>query len=114
MSGKQHLHPTWSIAGASGLVIEEAIANYLELSAFGEMYVTGMSASMRCQFRRANELKLGPVTVQRPLFMQMDLSGVVAGAPGPVIGILGCALSAAVFAAVAVRGLVAPGPVSCS
>lgn len=76
-------------AGASGLVIEEAIANELGLSAFGEMYVTGMAGSLRCQFRRAKQLQLGPVTIDRPLFMQMSLSGVVTGAPGPVIGILG-------------------------
>lgn len=76
-------------AGASGLVIEEAIANELELTAFGEMYVTGMAGSLRCQFRRAKELKLGPTTIQRPLFMQMSIAGVVKGAPGPVIGILG-------------------------
>lgn len=76
-------------AGASGLVIEQSIADELALSSFGEMHVAGMGGRLLCQFRRARELTLGPLTVQRPLFMQMSLSGVVAGAPGPVAGILG-------------------------
>ena len=70
-------------------MIEQSIANQLEMRAFGEMYVTGMGGSLRCQFRRAKQLKLGPVSIERPLFIEMSLAGVVAGAPGPVIGILG-------------------------
>ena len=77
------------LTGASGLVIEQSIADELALSSFGEMHVAGMGGRLLCQFRRARELTLGPLTVQRPLFMQMSLSGVVAGAPGPVAGILG-------------------------
>lgn len=76
-------------AGASGLVIEHSVANQLDMHAFGEMFVTGMGGSLRCQFRRARTLQLGPVSIERPLFMEMSLAGVVAGAPGPVIGILG-------------------------
>lgn len=53
------------------------------------MYVAGMGARLLCQFRRGQELTVGPVSIQRPLFMQMSLSGVVNGAPGPVVGILG-------------------------
>lgn len=48
-----------------------------------------MGGRLLCQFRRGQQLTVGPVTIQRPLFMQMSLSGVVAGAPGPVTGILG-------------------------
>ena len=76
-------------AGASGLVIEENAADELGLHAFGEMYVAGMGGRLLCQFRRGQELTIGPVSFQRPLFMQMSLTGVVAGAPGPVVGILG-------------------------
>lgn len=75
--------------GASGLVIEQGTADELGLAAFGEMYVAGMGGRLLCQFRRGQQLTVGPVTIQRPLFMQMSLSGVVAGAPGPVTGILG-------------------------
>ena len=78
-------------AGASGLVIEEETANELGLHSFGEMYVAGMGGRLLCQFRRGEELTVGPVSIQRPLFMQMSLSGVVNGAPGPVVGILGYA-----------------------
>ncbi|DBA75380.1 TPA: hypothetical protein ACH3X1_010646 [Trebouxia sp. C0004] len=75
--------------GASGLVIEQGTADELGLAAFGEMYVAGMGGRLLCQFRRGQQLTVGPVTIQRPLFMQMSLAGVVAGAPGPVTGILG-------------------------
>ena len=78
-----------SYAGASGLVIEEQVANELGLESFGEMFVAGMGGRLQCQFRRGQELTVGPVTIQRPLFMQMSLSGVVSGSPGPVAGILG-------------------------
>ncbi len=90
-----HCHHTINFArvnsyvGASGLVIEQGIADELGLSSFGEMYVAGMGGRLLCQFRRAQELTVGPVSIQRPLFMQMSLSGVVAGGPGPVTGILG-------------------------
>ena len=53
------------------------------------MYVAGMGGRLLCQFRRGQDLSIGPVSIQRPLFMQMSLTGVVAGAPGPVVGILG-------------------------
>ena len=76
-------------AGASGLVIEQGLADKLGLESFGEMYVTGMGGRLLCRFRRGHELSLGAITIQRPLFMQMSLTGVVSGAPGPVTGILG-------------------------
>ena len=44
---------------------------------------------MPCQFRRGKELSLGPLKVRRPLFMEMDVSGIVSGSPEPVAGIIG-------------------------
>ena len=87
--GLSHVAASIVSAGASGLVIEAAAADELGLHTFGEMYVAGMSGRLLCKFRRGEELRLGPISIQRPLFMQMSLSGVVAGAPGPVVGILG-------------------------
>mmetsp|Transcript_20326 Transcript_20326/g.52029 ORF Transcript_20326/g.52029 Transcript_20326/m.52029 type:complete len:651 (-) Transcript_20326:36-1988(-) len=75
--------------GASGFVIEKAAADKLGLLAFGELYVSGMAGKIRCQFRRADNIEIGPLVMQRPLFMEMMLGGLVRGAPGPVVGIVG-------------------------
>lgn len=75
--------------GASGFVIERAAADKLGLLAFGELYVSGMAGKIRCQFRRAETIEIGPMVMQQPLFMEMMLGGLVRGAPGPVIGIVG-------------------------
>ncbi len=78
-------------AGASGLVIEPAAADALGLAAFGRLHVAGIAGRVPCRYRRAQSLAVGPLTMARPLFMEMALGGLVRGAPGPVIGIIGCA-----------------------
>ena len=78
------------MVGASGLVIEPAAADKLGLPAFGELHVAGIAGRVPCQYRRASSLTVGPLTMARPLFMEMALGGLVRGAPGPVIGIIGC------------------------
>ena len=75
--------------GASGLVITPKAAARLGLRAFGEVHVSGVSGRVPCQFRRAEELKLGPLTLKRPVFMEMRLDGIVTGSPKPVAGIIG-------------------------
>jgi len=76
-------------AGASGLVIEPAAADALGLAAFGRLHVAGIAGRVPCRYRRAASLAVGPLTMARPLFMEMALGGLVRGAPGPVIGIIG-------------------------
>ena len=76
-------------AGASGLVIEPAAADALGLAAFGRLHVAGIAGRVPCRYRRAQSLAVGPLTMARPLFMEMALGGLVRGAPGPVIGIIG-------------------------
>ena len=71
-------------------MIEPAAADKLGLPAFGELHVAGIAGRVPCQYRRASSLTVGPLTMTRPLFMEMALGGLVRGAPGPVIGIIGC------------------------
>jgi hypothetical protein len=75
--------------GASGCVIEAGAADALGLPAFGELHVTGMAGKVPSRFRRAATLTLGPLTVRRVAMMEMACSGLVRGAPGPVLGIVG-------------------------
>ena len=44
---------------------------------------------MKAHYRRARNIKLGALTIKRPLFLEMPLGGLVRGAPGPVIGVVG-------------------------
>jgi len=75
--------------GASGLVLDAAAADALNLPAFGELHVSGMVGPVRARLRRGGALVLGPLTLARPLFMEMSVAGLVRGAPGPVVGIIG-------------------------
>jgi len=75
--------------GASGLVLDAAAADALGLPAFGELHVSGMAGPVRARLRRGGALRLGPLTLSRPLFMEMSVAGLVRGAPGPVVGIIG-------------------------
>ena len=75
--------------GASGLVITGRAAETLGLRAFGEVFVSGVAGKVPCRFRRAGSLTLGPVTVDAPVFMEMDVGGIVSGASEPVAGIIG-------------------------
>ena len=69
--------------GASGLVITGRAAETLGLRAFGEVFVSGVAGKVPCRFRRAGSLTLGPVTVDAPVFMEMDVGGIVSARPNP-------------------------------
>lgn len=75
--------------GASGMVIERSAADKLKLHAFGEIFVSGVAGKVQSTFRQAGDIRIGPLRVLRPVFMEMSVQGLVRGAPGPVIGIVG-------------------------
>ena len=81
-------HPSYA-AGASGFVIEKATADALEMAAFGSFHASGMIGHMQIRLRRCASIQLGPLTVENPLFMEMQLGGLVTGGPGDVVGIVG-------------------------
>jgi hypothetical protein len=75
--------------GASGFVVEPGAADAAGMAAFGEVHVIGMAGKVASRFRRAESFQLGPLLVRRPAMMEMRCSGLVRGAPGPVVGIVG-------------------------
>jgi len=75
--------------GASGFVVEPSTADKLGMTSFGELFVAGVGGKVKCQFRQARHFALGHVELEAPLFMEMFLTGVVQGAPEPVVGIVG-------------------------
>ena len=71
-------------------MITKAAADKLGLERFGEVHVSGVGPStVTSQFCQGSSLQIGPMTMAKPLFMELNISGVVSGAPGEVIGILG-------------------------
>ena len=75
--------------GASGFVVEPSAADALNLEAFGVVHVTGMAGKIKGKFRRADTFQLGPLQIKNAVMMEMPCGGLVTGAPGPVIGIVG-------------------------
>ena len=75
--------------GASGFVVETSAADALNLEAFGVVHVTGMAGKIKGKFRRADTFQLGPLQIKNAVMMEMPCGGLVTGAPGPVIGIVG-------------------------
>jgi len=75
--------------GASGLVLDKRVADDLNLSTFGEVHVSGVSQKVKCAFRRANELQIGKLKIEKPVFMEMDVSHIVSGCAERVTGIIG-------------------------
>lgn len=75
--------------GASGLVISRAAADAAGMDAFGEVFVSGVGRKIASRFRRAASLRVGPLTLLQPLFLEMELRDLVWGASGPCIGIVG-------------------------
>ena len=82
--------------GAGGLLACVVLQQCVLLT--GEKGIRGHSMSLcslmggaapagRC--RRGETFQLGPLLQRRPLFMEMACSGLVRGAPGRLIGIVG-------------------------
>jgi hypothetical protein len=75
--------------GASGFVISRAAADAAGLESFGEVFVSGVGDKIASRFRRAASVRVGPLTVEHPLLLEMELKDLVWGASGPCIGIVG-------------------------
>lgn len=84
---------------AGGLAIAPWIAEQAGLSALGEIFFHGVQGATASRFRRGTSLRVGPLTLDRPLFLEASLDGAlrsglddehrVAGATGR-LGILYC------------------------
>lgn len=75
--------------GASGFVITRAAADAAGMESFGEVFVSGVDNKIPSRFRRCASVGVGPLTFQAPLLLEMELAGLVWGASGPCVGIVG-------------------------
>jgi len=75
--------------GASGFVVCRAAADAAGAEAFGAIFVAGVGSKLASRYRRCASVTVGPLRFQAPLMLELELAGLVWGASGPVIGIVG-------------------------
>lgn len=75
--------------GASGLIVSRRAGDAAKCSAFGSVHVSGAGDRVAARWRRADSVRVGPLVLHRPLLLEMETLGLVWGASGPVIGIVG-------------------------
>ena len=75
--------------GASGLVLQTGLAARHGLTRFGRLSIAGLAGRVRTCFVRARAIRLGPLVVRDPVFMEMGVGGLVRGLEPGIIGIAG-------------------------
>ncbi|KAG2493518.1 hypothetical protein HYH03_008332 [Edaphochlamys debaryana] len=75
--------------GASGFVLTPQAAARLGGQSFGEAHAAGIGGKVAARFVRLQRWELGGLELSQPVLMVMELAGLVRGAPGEVVGIVG-------------------------
>eukprot|EP00897_Mesotaenium_endlicherianum_P007295 jgi/Mesen1/6594/ME000338S05777 len=75
--------------GATGFTLVPSVARKLGLRQFGTVCVVAAQGPMKCCFCQADSFQLGPLLVSSPVFVEVDMAGIVRGAGGPVAGLCG-------------------------
>ena len=70
-------------------MIEKEAADRLGMAEFGTFHCHGMMQHVPSKLRQCATIRLGPMTMESPIFMEMALTGIVKGGPGRVVGIIG-------------------------
>jgi hypothetical protein len=81
-------------SGAGINCISSAVADELPEGPFGEVQARGVGGDVAAHFHRAETMELGPLTVNDPLFMSLDLAFLEPHFGVPVGGIIGFELLA--------------------
>jgi hypothetical protein len=61
-------------SGAGGLVITSSVADAHDMPVRGEVVAMGASGTSIANLRRGQSLRLGPLTLEQPVFVELDLS----------------------------------------
>lgn len=116
-SGHMLVHPLvngqdvgWFIldSGAGTMVIDQKVADRLGMPAVGEIVAVGVAGTTRTRFRTGGPLRLGPLTITRTRYLELDLDFLTKAFGLPVGGIVGREL----FARAAVEIDITGGAVS--
>lgn len=83
--------PGWFIfdTGAGATVLDAATAKDLNIDAFGEIQVGGVGGAVASPILLPESLTLGPVTIERPMVITLDLAMISAAIKEKIVGIVG-------------------------
>ncbi|MBK9388255.1 MAG: retropepsin-like domain-containing protein [Planctomycetes bacterium] len=83
--------PRWFLldSGAGALVIDKRTADALELDAFGAIEASGIGGRAPARFRPAKTFEVGPLTIEDPVMLELDLSPIAPFFGVELAGILG-------------------------
>lgn len=70
-------------------MIKREVADKLSMATFGEYSLAGVMEQCKSRTRQCHSLSLGPLTMEKPLWMEMEIDNLVSGGPGETIGIIG-------------------------
>lgn len=70
-------------------MIQKEVADQLGMAKFGEYSLAGVMEQCKSCTRQSETLQLGPLIMEKPLWMEMEVSSLVTGGPGKTIGIIG-------------------------
>ncbi len=76
-------------SGAGVMVIDPGAAAALRLPSFGHQANSGAGAALQTSFCRGRTFALGPLTLDRPLYVQIDLSAATKAFHVPAAGVCG-------------------------
>jgi hypothetical protein len=97
-SGHLLVHPLvngrdagWFIldSGAGTMVIDQKVADRLGMPAVGEIVAVGVAGMTKTRFRMGGPLRLGPLTMSRARYLDLDLGFLTKAFGVPVGGIVG-------------------------
>lgn len=75
--------------GAGAMTIDPKIADSLGMPAFGKQSASGAGALLQVPFRQGVRFSLGPITIEKPLYIGLDLSYASPAFGIPIAGICG-------------------------
>lgn len=97
-TGHMLIHPRvngedvgWFIldSGAGTMVISPAVADQLKMPAFGRITALGVGGAVKARFREGNSIRVGPMTIDKPVFIELDFSRLSTIFGVPIAGICG-------------------------
>jgi hypothetical protein len=75
--------------GAAALVIDDKVADAAGMTAFGRASAVGVGGAVGARFRRGRSLRLGPLTMDDPMYGGIDLESLSTAIGTPIVGICG-------------------------
>ncbi len=66
-------------SGATGMFISSRAAETTKMRGFGKAPVMGAGGTAQGSFRQGKEFQLGPITISKPLYVELDTDVVIAG-----------------------------------